>query len=67
LSKFSNAAAFASWLGLCRDNRISGGKILSVATRKVKNRVVVALVWRRSRFTVVNLTSDSTFVECELG
>lgn len=43
LSKFPSAAAFASWLGLCPDNRISGGKILSVATRKVKNRLAAAL------------------------
>ena len=28
LSKFRSAAAFASWLGLCPDNDISGGKIL---------------------------------------
>ncbi|MGI9073283.1 MAG: transposase [Bryobacteraceae bacterium] len=33
LSKFRSAAAFASWLGLCPDNRISGGKVLSVRTR----------------------------------
>jgi transposase len=43
LRKFSNAAAFASWLGLCPDNRISGGQILSVATRKVKSRLTIAL------------------------
>lgn len=43
LSRFPNAAAFASWLGLCPDNRISGGQILSVATRKVKNRLALAL------------------------
>jgi transposase len=43
LSKFANAAAFASWLGLCPDNRISGGKILSVATRKVKSRLAIGL------------------------
>jgi len=43
LSLFANAAAFASWLGLCPDNRISGGKILSVKTRIVKNRVAAAL------------------------
>ena len=42
-SKFPNAAAFASWLGLCPDNRISGGKVLSVATRKVNNRLAIAL------------------------
>jgi transposase len=43
LSAFPSAAAFASWLGLCPDNRISGGKVLSVATRKVKNRFAIAL------------------------
>ena len=43
LSRFANAAAFTSWLGLCPDNRISGGKILSVKTRKVKNRAATAL------------------------
>lgn len=43
LSKFANAAAFAFWLGLCPDNRISGGQILSTRTRKVSNRLTVAL------------------------
>jgi transposase len=43
LRRFPNAAAFASWLGLCPDNRISGGRILSVHTRKVVNRLAVAL------------------------
>jgi transposase len=43
LSKFRSAAAFASWLGLCPDNRVSGGKVLSVKTRKVANRAATAL------------------------
>jgi transposase len=43
LSRFANASAFASWLGLCPDNRISGGKVLSVQTRIVKNRAAGAL------------------------
>jgi len=43
LSKFPNATAFASWLGLCPDNRVSGGKVLSVKTRRVRNRVSIAL------------------------
>jgi transposase len=43
LSKFPNAAAFASWMGLCPDNRVSGGKILHTQTRKVNNRVARAL------------------------
>ena len=29
LNSFKSAKAFSSWLGLCPDNRISGGKILS--------------------------------------
>jgi transposase len=43
LSRFPSAAAFASWLGLCPDNRISGGKILSVRTRHVVSRLAIAL------------------------
>ena len=34
---------FTSWLGLCPDNRISGGKILSSHTRRVINPVADAL------------------------
>ena len=43
LSRFGSAPAFTSWLGLCPDNRVSGGKVLSVKTRKVKNRAATAL------------------------
>lgn len=43
LTKFSTASTFASWLGLCPDNRISGGKILSVRTRHVVSRLAAAL------------------------
>jgi transposase len=43
LSPFASAPAFTSWLGLCPDNRVSGGKVLSVKTRKVKNRAATAL------------------------
>ena len=42
LSKFRSASAFASWLGLCPDNDISGGKVLSVRTRKVSSRAALA-------------------------
>lgn len=37
--KFRSAEAFASWLGLCPDNRVSGGRILKAGTRKVTNRI----------------------------
>jgi hypothetical protein len=43
LSAFRSAAAFASWLGLCPDNRISGGKVLSSRARQVDHRLARAL------------------------
>ena len=43
LSRFRNASAFASWLGLCPERKISGGKVLSTGSRKVKNRAAIAL------------------------
>lgn len=41
--KFATGKHFGSWLGLCPDNRITGGKIYSVRTRDVKSRVAEAL------------------------
>ena len=41
--KFRSASAFASWMGLCPDNDISGGKVLWVGTRKVNCRAATAL------------------------
>jgi transposase len=38
LSKWKTAAHFASWLALCPDNDISGGRVLWKGVRKVKNR-----------------------------
>jgi transposase len=43
ISRFRNASAFASWLGLCPEKQVSGGKILSTRSRKVKNRAAIAL------------------------
>lgn len=43
LSAFPTAKHFTSWLGLSPDNRISGGRVLSARTRKVKNRAAYAL------------------------
>jgi transposase len=39
LHAFPTGKHFASWLGLCPDNRISGGKVLSTRTRDVRHRV----------------------------
>ncbi len=44
VSRFSSAAHFASWLGLCPDNRISGGRKLGGAhTRQVSSRLANVL------------------------
>ncbi len=43
LSRFRSSGAFSSWMGLCPDNAISGGKILRAGTRRVKNRLAAAL------------------------
>jgi hypothetical protein len=43
VSKFATADHFASWLCLCPDNRRSGGRQLSVATRTGSNRLATAL------------------------
>jgi transposase len=43
LSAFPTAKHFTSWLGLCCDNRISGGKLLGTHTRPTANRVARAL------------------------
>lgn len=43
LSKFKNAKHFASWLGLCPGTKISGGKKLSGASKRIPNRVAQAL------------------------
>ena len=41
--KWPTEAQFTSWLGLCPNNEISGGKLLKRGTRKVVNRVANAL------------------------
>jgi transposase len=42
-NKWPTEAQFTSWLGLCPNNEISGGKVLRRGTRKVVNRVAKAL------------------------
>ncbi|WP_167506111.1 transposase [Desulfosediminicola flagellatus] len=43
LSKFPSANHFCSWLGLCSNNKICGGKILSSKTRPGASRATQAL------------------------
>ena len=43
MSRWKSEKQFASWLGLCPDNLISGGKVLKRGTRRVINRAATAL------------------------
>ena len=43
MSRWKTEAHFASWLGLCPDNRVSGDKVLRRGTRHVVNRAAKAL------------------------
>jgi transposase len=43
MSPWKTEGHFASWLGLCPDNRISGGRVLAKGTRHVINPVSTAL------------------------
>ena len=42
-SKFPSAGAFCSWLGLCPNNEVSGGRVLRSGTRHVQNRLALGL------------------------
>jgi transposase len=43
LSRFKTVKHFASWLGLCPGTKISGGKLLSSASKRTANRLSQAL------------------------
>ncbi|HEV3200333.1 MAG TPA: transposase [Bryobacteraceae bacterium] len=43
MTRWHTEAHFASWLGLCPDNRITGGKVRRRGTRHVINRAATAL------------------------
>jgi transposase len=43
MSRWNTEKNFASWLGLCPDNRVSGRKVLKRGTRQVVNRAATAL------------------------
>jgi len=43
MNRWRSAKCFASWLGLCPGNKVSGGRRLSGKTKPCSNRVAVAL------------------------
>jgi transposase len=55
MSRWKTESHFASWLGLCPDNRISGDKVLGRGTRRVVNRAATAL--RQSANTLMRSRS----------
>jgi transposase len=55
LSAFPSEKHFCSWLGVCPDNRISGGRVLSSRTRRVVNRLADVL-----RMSATTLKSSQT-------
>jgi transposase len=57
LSCFPTAPAFCSWLRLCPEPKISGGKVLSSKTRPTKNRAALAL-----RMAAQGLHRSQTFL-----
>lgn len=56
MSRFPSEAHFASFLGLCPDNQITGGKVLRRGTRHVENRAATAFrmaatsLWRSKTY-----------------
>lgn len=55
VDKWKTSKHFASWLGLCPNNRVSGGKRLSGKTRTTSNRIGYAL-----RMAAMTLERSST-------
>jgi transposase len=43
MTRFKSAKHFASWLGLCPGTKISGGKVLSGASKRTTNRAAQSL------------------------
>ena len=55
MSKFKSAKHFRSWLGLCPETKISGGKVLSAATKRTANKASQAL-----KMAAVNLRNSQS-------
>jgi transposase len=55
MSRWQSVKQFTSWLGLCPGSKISGGKVLSSATKPVANRAAAAL--RMAAMTLFNSKS----------
>ena len=65
VSRFRHASAFASWLGLCPEKRVSGGKFLSCRTRRVAHRAATALRLGAHTLTAPRAIWVSSSVVCD--
>ena len=63
MSRWKTAACFVSWLALCPDNDISGGRVLWRGARKAHNRAGQLLRMAATRWTAVPARSESTCAE----
>jgi transposase len=61
MSKWPTEGNFASWLGLCPDNKITGGKVYHRGSRKVENRAATAL-----RMAATSLWRSKTYLGAKL-
>jgi transposase len=61
MTRWKTEKNFASWLGLCPDNRITGGKILKRATRPVVSRAAHALRMAASTLRKSNSALGANF------
>jgi transposase len=57
MTRWKTEAHFASWLGLCPDNQVSGDKVLGRGTRRVVSRVATAL-----RMAALTLMRSRTYL-----
>ena len=63
-SRFPSGPEFASWLGLCSDNRISGGRFCRSKLAKSRIEPPPRSAWPRSRSIAANLFSGTSIAGC---
>ena len=64
MSRWKTEKHFAWWLGLCPDNRTSGGKVLKRGTRQVVNRASTALRLAASSLSGAKVLWEPSSVGC---
>jgi transposase len=65
MSRWNTEKQFASWLGLCPDNRISGGKCLSEAPAKSSIALPQLCAWRRGPLSGAKVLWGRISADCE--